>query len=89
MGRQWSSTSRTARKRVRVIRQYTLVRTDPVSRTNHTSYFMKENLERLFLPDYMPTNLDILHCRLKTTGITETLFQFGQLSYRYVFPDLN
>jgi len=50
---------------------------------------MKENLERLFLPDYMPTNLDILHCRLKTTGITETLFQLGQLSYRYSFPELN
>lgn len=47
------------------------------------SYFISENLERLFLPDYMPTNLDILHCRLKTTGITETVLQLGQLSYRY------
>jgi hypothetical protein len=40
----------------------------------------------MFLPDYMPTNLDILHCRLKTTGITETVFQLGQLSYKYIFP---
>ena len=47
------------------------------------SYFTPENLERLFLPDYMPTNLDILHCRLKTTGITEHVFQLGQLSYKY------
>ena len=45
------------------------------------SYF-NDNLERMFLPDYMPTNLDILHCRLKTTGITETVFNLGQLSYR-------
>jgi guanine nucleotide-binding protein subunit alpha, other len=36
----------------------------------------------MFLPDYMPTNLDILNCRLKTTGITETVFNLGQLSYR-------
>jgi len=46
------------------------------------SYFQKETLERIFLPDYMPTNLDILQCRLKTTGITETVFQLGQLAYR-------
>lgn len=38
----------------------------------------------MFLPDYMPTNLDILNCRLKTTGITETVLTLGQLQYRYV-----
>ena len=37
----------------------------------------------MFLPDYMPTNLDILNCRLKTTGITETMLTLGQLQYRY------
>jgi guanine nucleotide-binding protein subunit alpha len=37
----------------------------------------------------MPTNLDILHCRLKTTGITETVLELGQLSYRYSKSKLN
>lgn len=68
---------------------YTSIILFRVAGTHLHSYFMKENLERLFLPDYMPTNLDILHCRLKTTGITETLFQLGQLSYRYGVPELN
>lgn len=34
-------------------------------------------------PDYLPTDQDILRSRVKTTGITETLFKIGQLNYRY------
>ena len=58
------------------------MRSRSLVRANGLSFFQKETLERIFLPDYMPTNLDILNCRLKTTGITETVFQLGQLSYR-------
>lgn len=37
-------------------------------------------------PNYLPTDQDILRSRVKTTGITETTFQVGELLYRYV-PD--
>lgn len=33
-------------------------------------------------PNYMPTDQDILRSRVKTTGITETMFQVGDLTYR-------
>lgn len=32
--------------------------------------------------NYMPTDQDILRSRVKTTGITETTFQVGELTYR-------
>lgn len=40
------------------------------------------DLERLFSPTYVPTDQDILRSRLKTTGITETVFDLGTLTYR-------
>ena len=39
-------------------------------------------LERLFRPTYMPTDQDILRCRMKTTGIHETAFHLRDLTYR-------
>jgi len=41
-----------------------------------------ESLDRLFAKDYIPTDQDILRSRLKTTGITETVFELGTLTYR-------
>lgn len=42
------------------------------------------HLDRLFAPGYSPTDLDILHCRQKTTGISETKFtdRSSELQYR-------
>jgi guanine nucleotide-binding protein subunit alpha len=40
------------------------------------------DLDRLFAPGYVPNDQDILRCRVKTTGITETLFNVGTLTYR-------
>ncbi|KAH0551029.1 hypothetical protein GP486_007614 [Trichoglossum hirsutum] len=40
------------------------------------------DIDRLFEKDYVPTDQDILRCRLKTTGITETVFELGVLTYR-------
>ncbi|EPQ61288.1 heterotrimeric G-protein alpha subunit, GPA2-like protein [Gloeophyllum trabeum ATCC 11539] len=37
-------------------------------------YFFPQ-LDRLFKPDYQPHELDIVHCRARTIGITETMFQ--------------
>ncbi|GAA5995809.1 hypothetical protein JCM5350_000568 [Sporobolomyces pararoseus] len=45
------------------------------------SYFYS-NLERLFQPTYRPTDQDVLRCRQKTTGITETIFESRDLQYR-------
>lgn len=36
-------------------------------------YFFTQ-LDRLFEPNYQPTPEDIVHCRVRTTGINETIF---------------
>jgi len=48
---------------------------------DNVHYFFKD-IERLFKPSYMPTDQDILHSRLKTTGISETIFQVDKLKYK-------
>ena len=45
-----------------------------------TSFF--KDVERLFQPNYVPTDQDILRARLRTTGISETIFDLGQLTYK-------
>ncbi|KAI3595889.1 heterotrimeric g-protein alpha gpa3-like protein [Moniliophthora roreri] len=42
-------------------------------------YFFSQVL-RIGSPDYVPTEMDILRARQKSTGITETRFSMGQLS---------
>ncbi len=44
------------------------------------SYF--NDIDRLFAKDYLPTDQDILRARLRTTGISETIFETGNLTYR-------
>ncbi|KAF2502610.1 guanine nucleotide binding protein, alpha subunit [Lophium mytilinum] len=48
---------------------------------DNLSYFIGD-MDRLFAKDYMPTDQDILRTRLRTTGITETIFDLGNLTYR-------
>ncbi|GAA94912.1 uncharacterized protein L969DRAFT_96361 [Mixia osmundae IAM 14324] len=43
------------------------------------SYFFDE-VERIGETDYVPSEADVLRCRTKTTGISETKFTSGQLS---------
>ena len=50
------------------------------SLTGWRSYF--NSLERMSNPNYLPTDQDILRSRVKTTGITETMFRVGELTYR-------
>ncbi|KIY01964.1 uncharacterized protein Z520_02102 [Fonsecaea multimorphosa CBS 102226] len=47
---------------------------------NLTFYF--ENINRMFEPDWLPDDQDMLHARLRTTGITETVFELQQLTFR-------
>jgi len=46
-------------------------------------YFLK-NIDRISQSDYIPTDQDILRCRLRTTGITQTVFKINDLEYRVV-----
>ncbi|KAI9357765.1 heterotrimeric G protein alpha subunit B [Pilaira anomala] len=47
------------------------------------AYYFNE-IDRISNPDYVPNEQDILRARVKTTGITETKFQVGELLYRMV-----
>ena len=44
------------------------------------SYF--DSIGRIMQPDYLPNDQDVLRSRVKTTGITETTFIIGELTYR-------
>ncbi|CAH0059157.1 unnamed protein product [Clonostachys solani] len=48
---------------------------------DNLSYFI-EDVDRLWAVDYVPNDQDLLRSRLRTTGITETIFDLGQLTYR-------
>jgi hypothetical protein len=39
-----------------------------------------DEVTRIASEDYIPTEADVLHARVKTTGIYETRFQMAQLS---------
>lgn len=41
-----------------------------------------DDVDRLWNKNYVPTDQDLLRTRLRTTGITETVFDLGQLTYR-------
>jgi guanine nucleotide-binding protein subunit alpha len=48
---------------------------------DNCDYFYQD-LDRIWGPEYVPTDRDIIHCRAKSTGITETVFHLGPLTYR-------
>ncbi|CEP19125.1 hypothetical protein [Parasitella parasitica] len=48
---------------------------------DNATYFF-DQLDRFWRDDYLPTDQDILRCRAKTTGIVETVFHIGPLTYR-------
>lgn len=50
--------------------------------TSGHSFF--QEAMRIVAPDYLPSEMDVLRARTKTTGIYETRFQMGQLSMQYV-----
>ena len=45
-------------------------------------HYMFGNLDRFFTVGYIPSDQDILRCRLKTSGLYEMEFQINQLVYR-------
>ncbi|WPH02470.1 Hypothetical protein R9X50_00533400 [Acrodontium crateriforme] len=48
---------------------------------DNLTYFFTD-IDRLFVKDYVPGDQDILRARLRTTGISETIFDTGNLTYR-------
>jgi guanine nucleotide-binding protein subunit alpha len=40
------------------------------------------SIDRMSAQNYLPTDQDILRSRVKTTGITETTFKVGELTYK-------
>jgi len=48
---------------------------------DNMAYFFV-SLDKVFSPTYVPSDQDILRCRMKTAGIVETVFHLGPLTYR-------
>lgn len=49
---------------------------------NDSATYYFNALDRIGAPGYLPTDQDILRSRVKTTGITETSFRVGELTYK-------
>ncbi len=49
---------------------------------NDSAVYYFNSIDRMAAPNYMPTDQDILRSRVKTTGITETTFKVGELTYK-------
>ncbi|KAG6023124.1 G-Protein alpha subunit [Claviceps citrina] len=48
---------------------------------DNLTYFI-DDLDRIWADGYVPNDQDLLRSRLRTTGITENVFDLGQLTYR-------
>ncbi|KAF9910317.1 hypothetical protein EC991_006816 [Linnemannia zychae] len=62
-----------------VQRSYRLGHTYALADNVH--YYFKA-IDRIYEHGYLPDDSDILRCRVKSTGITETTFHIGSLTYR-------
>ncbi|KAF8457425.1 guanine nucleotide-binding protein subunit alpha [Terfezia claveryi] len=49
---------------------------------NDSARYYFDSIDRICQPDYLPSDQDVLRSRVKTTGITETTFIIGELTYR-------
>jgi len=49
---------------------------------NDSAKYYFDSIDIIAKPDYLPTDQDVLRSRVKTTGITETTFLIGELTYR-------
>lgn len=58
-----------------------IARADDALAGGHSFY---TELDRLFAPGFKPTEQDIIRVRVKTSGISETKFQVGDLTYSCV-----
>ncbi|KAI9349773.1 guanine nucleotide binding protein, alpha subunit [Obelidium mucronatum] len=61
--------------------QYCYSRANEFQLIESCGYFL-DNLDRIFTPGYIPTDADILRCRIMTSTITESRFKIEQFEYR-------
>ncbi|PVV02338.1 hypothetical protein BB560_003211 [Smittium megazygosporum] len=61
--------------------QQAYIRSNEYQLNDSAGYYFT-NLNRIADPDYLPSNQDVLRSRVKTTGISETNFKVGDLTYR-------
>ena len=83
MARQRRSDGHVEGQRICSSRQPGIVRGDCLARIlllTLSSFF--DDIDRLYSSSYLPTDQDILRTRLRTTGISETVFDLGNLTYR-------
>jgi guanine nucleotide-binding protein G(i) subunit alpha len=52
---------------------------------NDSAVYYFNAIDRMSLPSYLSTDQNILRNHVKTTGITETMFKIGELTYACVF----
>lgn len=55
---------------------------------NDSASYYFDAIQRIGQRQYMPTDQDVLRSRVKTTGITETVFNVGELKYRFALSSL-
>ncbi|KAF1835155.1 guanine nucleotide-binding protein subunit alpha [Decorospora gaudefroyi] len=63
--------------------QLTILKGNQYALHDNLNYFFQD-IDRLFQKDFLPTDQDILRTRLRTTGISETIFELGNLTYKMV-----
>eukprot|EP01099_Mayorella_cantabrigiensis_P000210 TRINITY_DN1091_c0_g1_i1.p1 TRINITY_DN1091_c0_g1~~TRINITY_DN1091_c0_g1_i1.p1 ORF type:complete len:377 (+),score=102.30 TRINITY_DN1091_c0_g1_i1:90-1133(+) len=51
---------------------------------NDNAKYCLDNIDRIAEPDYVPTQVDVLHTRVRTTGVIEISFQLGNRKVRLV-----
>ena len=51
---------------------------------NDSAVYYFSAIDRMPLPSYLPTDQSILHSHVKRTGIIETTFKVGELTYKIV-----
>ncbi|KAI7893231.1 G protein alpha subunit [Mucor mucedo] len=49
---------------------------------NDSASYYFDSIDRIGAPNFLPTDQDVLRSRVKTTGIAESKFSFGTLTYR-------
>ncbi|ORY05466.1 guanine nucleotide binding protein, alpha subunit [Basidiobolus meristosporus CBS 931.73] len=49
---------------------------------NDSAKYYFDSIERIGHPTYIPNDQDVLRSRVKTTGMTETVFTMGDMTYR-------
>jgi len=52
--------------------------------TNDTAHYFFNAVDRLIAPDYCPTVSDVLHVRVRSTGIQEATFKFAEVTFKVV-----